>query len=99
MKIARTMRPRRVLAAGVGVSLLAFLAPTASALAGAIYCGGGYGPTAEVAVQSAIDDARNSASGDGLFNCTLAGEPLVAFVPNDPNRGDFFRASVNMSCS
>jgi hypothetical protein len=45
--------------------------------AGALYCGGGRGPTAEVAIQSAIDDAENSAEGDGLFTCTPVGEPQV----------------------
>lgn len=52
-----------------------------------------------MAIQSAIDDAQNSAQEDGLFSCTLVGEPFVAFVENDPWRGDFYRASVNMSCS
>jgi hypothetical protein len=91
------LRRRGALAAGAGLSVLALAAPTASALSG-LYCGGGRGPTAEVAIQSAIDDARNSAQGDGLFDCELVGEPFVAFVENDPWRGDFYRASVNMSC-
>jgi hypothetical protein len=87
-----------VLTVGAAVFVLALLATAASAIASAIYCGGGRGPTAEVAIQSAIDDAQSSAQGDGLFTCTLVGEPLVAFVKNDPWRGDFYRASVNMSC-
>jgi hypothetical protein len=93
-------RTRTLRASGVAVvAALSMLVFSAVASAGAIYCGGGYGPTAEVAIQSAIGDAENSASGDGLFNCTLVGEPTVAFIQNDPNRGDFWRASVNMSCS
>jgi hypothetical protein len=87
-------------ASGVAVvAALSILVFSAVASAGAIYCGGGYGPTADVAIQSAIDDAQNSASGDGLFNCNLVGGPAVLFVQNDPNRGDFWRASVNMACS
>ena len=78
--------------------ILAVLAVAAGAVASAIYCGGGRGPTAEVAIQSAIADAENSAQGDGLFTCSLVGEPSMAFVKNDPWRGDFYRASVNMSC-
>jgi hypothetical protein len=96
---SRTLTRRGALAVGAGVPVLAALAPTAGAITGAIYCGGGRGPTAEVAIQSAIDDAATSAQGDGLFTCTLVGEPLVAFIQNDPYRGDFYRASVNMSCS
>jgi hypothetical protein len=96
---SRTLTRRGALVVGAALSVLASLVPTASAIAGALYCGGGRGPTAEVAIRSAIEDAENSAQGDGLFTCTLVGEPVVAFIQNDPLRGDFFRASVNMSCS
>lgn len=79
---------------------MALLAAMTPALAsGALqYCGGGYGPTAEIAVRSAIDDARNSASGDGLFRCELVGEPFVAEIFDDPYRGHFFSAGVTMAC-
>ncbi|MGH3011671.1 MAG: hypothetical protein ACRDMY_07510 [Gaiellaceae bacterium] len=82
---------------GAGASMVALLAPIASAAA--IYCGGGRGPTAEMAIQTAIWDAQSSAEGDGLFTCTLADEPKVAFIQNDAYGGSFWRASVNMSCS
>ena len=52
-----------------------------------------------MAIQSAIGDAQSSAEGDGLITYTLVGEPKVFFIENDPIRGDFYRASVNMSCS
>ncbi|MFI5632343.1 hypothetical protein ACIA8E_23795 [Streptomyces sp. NPDC051664] len=68
-------------------------APTSSAL---LYCGGGYGPTAGTAVRSAIDDAQNSASGDGLFSCELIGEPFVTEIFGAPYRGH--RAGVNVAC-
>jgi hypothetical protein len=97
MKSRVLTRRRSIVAAGAGASVLALFAPIASAAA--IYCGGGRGPTAEVAIQSAIWDAQSSAEGDGLFTCTLADEPKVAFIQNDPLRGDFWRASVNMTCS
>ncbi|WP_328885243.1 hypothetical protein [Streptomyces sp. NBC_00316] len=78
---------------------MALLASVTPALASsALYCGGGYGPTAEIAVRSAIDDARNSASGEGLFRCELVGEPFVAEIFDDPYRGHFFSAGVNMAC-
>jgi hypothetical protein len=90
-------RHRGVIALGAGLSAVAVLAPTA--VAGVFYCGGGYGPTADLAIRAAIEDAENSASGDRLFACTLLGEPFVGFVQNDPYRGDFYRASVNMTCT
>jgi hypothetical protein len=63
-----------------------------------LFDGGGYGPTAEVAIQGAIDDAGVSASASGLYNCTLVGEPQVFPRPNDPF-GRFFNAQVTVSCT
>ena len=45
------------------------------------------------AIEKAIDDAEVSASGEGLFNCELVGEPLVWWD------GLRFRAAVDMACS
>jgi hypothetical protein len=70
-----------------------------SASASGLWCGGGRGLTAETAIQRAIEDARTSASGEGLFTCELVGEPQVFETFNDPNFGHIFRAQVNMACS
>jgi hypothetical protein len=103
MEIVMTLRThtRRIgMPLTVGAASLAALALMAStANASGLWCGGGRGPTAEVAIQSAIDDARNSASSEGLFDCTLVGEPQVFETLNDPNFGHVFRAQVNMACS
>ncbi len=90
---------RRACAASVvaGASVLAL--SVSAAASAPLYCGGGRGPTADVAIASAIDDAQNSASGDGLFTCVLVGEPQVFQVVNDPLRGTSFRAQVNMACT
>jgi hypothetical protein len=80
-------------------SVTALVMFASSASASGLWCGGGRGPTADIAIQSAIDDARNSASGEGLFTCELVGEPQVFESFNDPNFGHIFRAQVNMACS
>jgi hypothetical protein len=87
--------PLTVGAASVTALIMFATAATASGL----YCGGGRSLTAEGAIQSAIADAENSASGDGLFTCELVGEPQVFESFNDPNFGHVFRAQVNMACS
>jgi hypothetical protein len=58
--------------------------------------GGGYGPTADVAVRAAIEDAQTSASAYGLLDCELAGEPQV--FENPPGSLRAFNAQVRMRC-
>jgi hypothetical protein len=65
----------------------------ASAGASALYGGCSFGSTPERAIAKAIDDAENSASGDGLFDCEIVGEPLVW------RDGSMFRAAVDMTCT
>ena len=77
--------------------VLALTASTAEA--SGLWCGAGRGLTAEGAIQGAIDDARTSASGSGLFDCELVGEPEVFETFDDPYFGHVFRAQVNMACS
>jgi hypothetical protein len=84
-------------AVAASAAVIALAASTANA--SGLWCGGGRGPTAEVAIQSAIDDAKTSASSVGLFDCVLVGEPQVFETLNDPNFGHVFRAQVNMACS
>jgi ApbE superfamily uncharacterized protein (UPF0280 family) len=73
------------------VTVLALAA--ASADAAALYNGCSFGSTPERAISKAIDDAENSASGDGFFNCEVVGEPLVW------KDGLRFRAAVDMACT
>lgn len=88
------------LALTTGGATIAVLALTTSAAtASSLYCGAARGLTAEVAIQGAIEDAENSASGDGLFTCTLVGDPQVFETFDDPYFGHLFRASVTMSCN
>ena len=82
----------------IGASAAAMALFASSASAAGFYCGAARGLTAEVAIQGAIDDAQNSASGDGLFNCELIGEPQVFESFNDPYFGHIFRAQVNLDC-
>jgi hypothetical protein len=59
--------------------------------------GGGYGSTAETAVQAAIGDAEVTASGYGLFTCQLVEEPQV--FPQPPGSLRAFTAQVKMRCT
>ena len=69
------------------------------AVASPLFDGGGRGPTDEVAIQSAFDDARITAQSVGFYGeCTIAGEPQVFETFNDPNFGHVFRAQVSISC-
>jgi hypothetical protein len=79
--------------AGVAVLVLAGVVA-----ASPIYCGSGRGSTPERAINKAVYDAEVSAEGDGLFTCTIVGEPTVWFVPYENNPGGFYRAGVNMTC-
>jgi len=91
---------------GAGSSLTLAAASTALVLLAAspaaaspVFCGAGRGPTAEVAIWSAIDDAQGSAQSMGFYGaCTLTAEPFIGEVKNDPLRGTFFRASVTVTC-
>jgi hypothetical protein len=78
----------------MGAASVTVLALTAaSANAAALYGGCSWGSTPQRAIAKAIDDAENSASGDGLFNCEVVGEPLVW------RDGTIFRAAVDMACT
>jgi hypothetical protein len=79
----RTLRAAIVaLVTGVAVLVVAGVA-----MASTLYCGSGRGPTPEYAIKKAIYDAEVSAEGDGLFTCTIVGEPSVWFVPYESYRG------------
>ncbi|MEU0933711.1 hypothetical protein [Embleya sp. NPDC005971] len=83
--------------AGLVAALLSAGAP-AMASGTALYCGGGMGPTADIAVRAAVEDARESARTDGHYSCEAADAPQVFEVFDDPYRGHVFYASVTMNC-
>jgi hypothetical protein len=83
--------------AGAVVSLP--LASAGASSSGKEFLGGGRGPTAEVAINSAIADAVTSASAEQLYTCTPVGEPQVFETLNDPNFGHTFRAMATVSCT
>jgi hypothetical protein len=83
-------------------AILCFLA-TSSPVVGAqseamLFDGAAFGPTIEVAIQSAIGDAEVSASGYQLFTCQLVGEPRIFPGPN-PAWNRNFRAQVTVACT
>ena len=83
---------RRIGTAGAAtVTVLALTATSANAAA--LFNGCSFGSTPQRAIEKAIDDTENSASGEGLFSCKLVGEPLVWWD------GLRFRAAVDMACS
>ncbi|MDQ7905042.1 hypothetical protein RB614_10970 [Phytohabitans sp. ZYX-F-186] len=92
---------RRV-GAGLGVvagaaALVALAA--APAAASPLFDGGGRGPTAEVAVQSAFWDAQITAQSVGFYGeCAIVGTPAIFETFNDPNFGHVFRAQLTISC-
>jgi hypothetical protein len=101
MEMPMSLYSRRIgfpLITGAAAATALFLAAS-TANASDLWCGGGRGLTAEMAIQRAIDDAEVSASAVGQFNCQLVGEPQVFESFDDPNFGHIFRAQVTMSCS
>jgi hypothetical protein len=80
------------------LATFAVLVPTVSVASDALYCGSGRGSTVQKAINKAIDDAENSASGEGLFTCTLVGDPIIENLQGNGYSIPFFRASVNMTC-
>jgi hypothetical protein len=91
----RTLRTTFVtLVTGVAALVLAGVAA-----ASALYGGCAIGSTPQKAINKAIADAEISAEGDGLFTCTIVGEPSVWFVPYESNPGGYYRAAVDMACT
>jgi hypothetical protein len=78
-----------------------FLAGASLSAGGAakLFTGGGYGPTPELAVWAAIDDAENSASAEQLYTCVLVGEPQVFGPRPGPRGGVRFTAEATVSCT
>jgi hypothetical protein len=87
-----------LVATGAAVALMGVASSASADASGTVFTGGGSGPTAAVAIQSAIDDAVVSAGSVGLYNCTPVGEPRVFPRPSDPF-GRFFSAMADVSCT
>jgi hypothetical protein len=85
----------------VASAILCSLAMPSPAIAqgdGMLFDGGGFGPTEEVAIRQAVEDAEVSASAYQLFTCELVGEPQI--FPDPTNEfGRFFRAQVQLFCT
>lgn len=77
------MRRRLGRCAGLGLTLVAGATALATlvaspAVASPVFCGGARGSTAEIAIQTAFEDAQNSTQAEGYYGpCTLVGEPEV----------------------
>jgi hypothetical protein len=81
----RTLRATiAALVAGVAVLVLAGVGAAST-----LYGGCATGSTPAKAINKAIYDAEISAEGDGLFTCTIVGEPTVWFVPYENYPGAF----------
>jgi hypothetical protein len=93
---ARTRTLRATLVAVVTVVAVLVLAGVAAA--STLYGGCATGSTPEKAIAKAIYDAKVSADGDGLYTCTVVGEPTVWFVPYESYPGGYYRAAVDMTC-
>ena len=92
---------RRTLRAAIAavVTVVAVLVLAGVAAASALYGGCATGSTPQRAINKAIYDAEISAEGDGLFTCTIVGEPSVWLVPYENNPGGYYRAAVDMTCT
>jgi hypothetical protein len=85
----------------IATALLSFVVspPASSSQSGlALFTGGGFGPSPDVAIQSAIWDAEASAGDYQLFDCQLVGEILIFARPN-ARFGRNFTAQVTIACS
>jgi hypothetical protein len=90
------VRSRRI--ALTAALLWSLAAPAAAQSEGMFFDGGGFGPTEDIAVQRAIEDAEVSASAYQLFTCELVGEPQI-FPGTHPERGPVIRAQVRVFCT
>lgn len=86
-------------ASAILCSLLATSSPAIGAQSGGMqFTGAAFGPTPDVAIQSAIGDAEVSASAYQLFTCRLIGEPLI-FPGPSPAWSRNFTAEVTLACT
>ena len=100
MELYLIPRCRRVMTIVATTILYAVPTPTLAMGAqndGVIFDGGGRGPTEEIAIRRAVEDAEVSASASQLFTCELVGEPQIFPGPN-PEWGRNFRAQVTVEC-
>jgi hypothetical protein len=99
MKSCWSPRVRVGLGVVAGATALVLQAAPSSAATSPVFDGGGRGTTAELAIQSAFEDAQVTAQSVGFYGtCTIVGEPQVFETLNDPNFGHVFRAQVQATC-
>ncbi|SHN20552.1 hypothetical protein [Cryptosporangium aurantiacum] len=98
MKLRGSPRAGAALAAAAGAAALV-IAAALPATASPLFTGGGRGVTAQNAIQSAFDDAQNTAQSEGFYGaCTVSGEPQVFGPFAHPTFGQIFRAEVTVTC-
>jgi hypothetical protein len=84
---------------GLAIALAGALSAThLSANVTEFFDGGGYGPTADYAVQAAMWDAEASANSWGYYKCQLIDDPTVFSQPTTLNLRRAFRAQVRLFC-
>ena len=102
MNMHMTYRRRRRAPPAVAAAILFSLAASSPAMGAQgdamLFDGAAFGPTEEVAIRSAIEDAETSASAYQLYTCVLVGEPRIFPGPN-PEWGRNFSAQVTVSCT
>jgi hypothetical protein len=85
----------------VAAAFLSFgvTAPASSSPFGpTVFTGGGYGPTADVAIQGALWDAQESASYYQFYSCRMVGDVRI-FTRTNARGGRNFTAEVTIACS
>jgi hypothetical protein len=91
----------RCVSSGLAAALLGLVvsSPAGSSQFGpTLFTGGGFGPSADVAIQGAIWDAEASASYYQLFDCQLVGEILI-FTRANARWGRNYTAQVTIACA
>jgi hypothetical protein len=99
LRTARRRTGAALVLTGAALFAPALPAPAAADPSGMLFTGGGRGPTAEVAIRSALDDAAASAGAYQLYTCTQVGQAQVFERFDDPNFGHVFRAQVDAFCT
>ncbi|MGO1079658.1 hypothetical protein [Inquilinus sp. CA228] len=94
----RRRRVPLIMAPAILCSLAASLPAIGAPSGTMLFDGAGFGPTVDVAIQSAIWDAEASAGASQFYTCELAGQPQIFPGPN-PALNRNFTAQVTLSCT
>ena len=91
---------RRILTVIAGAMAFAALVGNPATAYVPTFCGAGRGASEAGALAGAIEDATMSARDTGFHGtCTFAEPPLTMQFFNDPLRGNYWRASVQLHCA